>query len=197
MTSKESDQMLSRIDFAEGWLTRARRQWTAGDRTRSLLTLVLADAELRHALETADGRVHVKARRPGWAQWALVAALAVCALLFVGRWFAAPDAVATTPPVQSVHLPLLPSNPQRDDTGSSASTGHPLNAVGGALPSTLPSTASHAVAKPGPVHPPVNSAASHPAGSPAVSLPSRPSLLDLMLTAERALRQDPAGSSLP
>lgn len=46
-------QILNRIGFAERWLQRAREQCLDGDVARGVLTLVLADAEVRRVLQLA------------------------------------------------------------------------------------------------------------------------------------------------
>jgi hypothetical protein len=46
-------QILTRISFAERWLRRAREECQDGDIGRGLLTLVLADAEVRRLLQLA------------------------------------------------------------------------------------------------------------------------------------------------
>lgn len=46
-------QILTRIGFAERWLRRAREECLDGDVARGLLTLVLADAEVRRVLQLA------------------------------------------------------------------------------------------------------------------------------------------------
>ena len=46
-------QILTRIGFAERWLQRAREECLEGDVARGLLTLVLADAEVRRVLQLA------------------------------------------------------------------------------------------------------------------------------------------------
>jgi hypothetical protein len=46
-------QILTRISFAEGWLQRAREECLDGDVGRGLVTLVMADAEVRRLLQLA------------------------------------------------------------------------------------------------------------------------------------------------
>lgn len=54
MTAEQpKEQVLSRIAFTERWLARARSQVVSGNLPRGILTLVLAGAEVRHALEVA------------------------------------------------------------------------------------------------------------------------------------------------
>jgi hypothetical protein len=186
MTSSD-EQMLSRIGFAERWLARARGQWTAGRHARSLLTLVLADAELRHAMDTAGARRRTTARRPTAAVGFLLAAVVASAVLLIGRWSTPPRVVATTPP--------LPVSPSVLSTAPLTTSAIPVHTV---VPGTAAQTALSQMAAPPQAQGQVlSTSASGPAASLRLPSRSRPSLLDLVLTAERVLRQDPAGSSLP
>src|SRR2546422_200400 len=77
------DQVVARIGFARRWLDRAKRQCTDGNLPRSVLTLVLTDAELHHALEAAGVPAMAQSR------WMLPAALlllgaALCWLRLLG-----------------------------------------------------------------------------------------------------------------
>ncbi|HEX4841001.1 MAG TPA: hypothetical protein VFV60_02435 [bacterium] len=187
MTSSD-EQMLSRIGFAERWLARARGQWTAGHHARSLLTLVLADAELRHAMDTAGARRRKTARHPTAATGFLLAAVVASALLLIGRWSITPRVVATMPPPPVVRPSVLTGAPLATNAG-------PVHTV---VPGTAARTGSSQMVVPPQAQSQVLSAsASGPAASLRLPSRSRPSLLDLVLTAERVLRQDPAGSSLP
>ena len=189
------EQMLSRIGFAERWLTRARGQWSAGNHARSLLTLVLADAELRHAMDSAGARRRTAARHPTVATGFLLAAVVASALLLIGRWSTTPHAVATTPPPPVVKPSVLPGG-RMDAVIPSTRSATSVVPVYTVAPGAAARTASSQVA----AAPPSQSQArstSELAASLHFSSRSRPSLLDLVLTAERVLRQDPAGSSLP
>ncbi len=194
MTSSD-DQMLSRIGFAERWLTRARGQWTTGHHARSLLTLVLADAELRHAMDTAGARRRTKARHLTATTSLLLAAVVASALLLIGRWSITPHAVAITPPPLVVTPSVLSGPPMAGVMRPAplATSAMPVHAV---VPGTAAQTTSSQTAAPLPAQ--AHSASpSGPAASLSLPSRSRPSLLDLVLTAERVLRQDPAGSPLP
>jgi hypothetical protein len=70
------EQLAARIGFAEQWLRRARGQVAEGDVARGALTLVLAEAEVRHAMEIAG--LPVRRRRP-LAPIALAAVVAAAA----------------------------------------------------------------------------------------------------------------------
>ena len=65
-------QILTRINFAERWLQRAREECLDGDVGRGLLTLVLADAEVRRLLQLAVP----PAPRPRWRRLSVVAGIA-------------------------------------------------------------------------------------------------------------------------
>lgn len=57
------EQVATRIGFAERWLHRARAQCEDGNVTAGLLTMALADAELRYALEASGRRMRATGRR--------------------------------------------------------------------------------------------------------------------------------------
>jgi hypothetical protein len=196
MSSRASNQMLTRIGFTERWLARARRQWTDGNQARGLLTLVLADAELRHAMETAGVQGRPLAQRSAFATRLLLSAVIASALFLIGRWSVTPEAIATAPPLHVVGLSLN-SGAQLNPVVISAPTA-PVAVVRAAVPPAAPGAASSKVAGSLPTP---SRASSSPSTRPVARLDfsaqSRPSLLDLVLTAERVLRQDPAGSSLP
>lgn len=65
-------QILTRISFAERWLQRAREECLDGDVGRGLLTLVLADAEVRRLLQLAVP----PAPRARWLRLPVVAGIA-------------------------------------------------------------------------------------------------------------------------
>jgi hypothetical protein len=198
MSSRAGNQMLTRIGFAERWLARARRQWIDGNQARGLLTLVLAHAELRHAMETAGVQGRPLARRPAFGTRLLLGAVIASALFLIGRWSVTPEAIATTPPPPVIRLSSSSGAPL-DSVVLSARTARPVAVVRAAVPPpTAPGEASSKVAGSLPTHSRVpSSPSSRPVASLGFSSQSRPSLLDLVLTAERVLRQDPAGSSLP
>lgn len=98
-------QVLTRIGLTERWLDRARRQCQDGDVSRGLLTLVLADAEMRHALQEAGAPgLRTSRRRPAAALAAVASAVAVISaagLVFGGRLWVdpAPAVITGAPPV--------------------------------------------------------------------------------------------------
>lgn len=78
-------QVVTRIGFAEQWLNRAKRQCAEGNLARGWLTLVLADAEMRHALRAADPAM--RPPRPRAVPALLAGAVVVAAVVVVAaRW---------------------------------------------------------------------------------------------------------------
>ncbi len=77
------DQVAARIAFAERWLVRARAQCQDGNVAGGLLTLSLADAEVRYALEAGGWPSRVLRRRAAYGRvsWIAVAAAAAAALV--------------------------------------------------------------------------------------------------------------------
>ncbi len=103
MAVTADEQVLARIGFAERWLDRARRQWAQGNVARGGLTLVLAAAEVHHALAAAGvPGTRSAARRPRTVVVLLVGVLAA-AVLIVARW-PAPSSVVSTPGPAVVRL---------------------------------------------------------------------------------------------
>src|SRR3989449_4515150 len=92
------EQVVARIGFAQRWLDRAKRQCTDGNLPRSVLTLVLADAEVHHALEAAGGPARAQTRRITPAAFMLVGAVLVSALLLVSRGPAVSGVVSSPAP---------------------------------------------------------------------------------------------------
>ncbi|MBI3998388.1 MAG: hypothetical protein HY355_05090 [Armatimonadetes bacterium] len=72
-----SIDLTERIAFAEGWLARARRQVQDGHHARSLLTLMLAEAEMHRARELATVVPPSSLSRHPWVQMALTVSAAV------------------------------------------------------------------------------------------------------------------------
>ncbi len=169
-----------------------------GNQARGLLTLVLADAELRHAMETAGVQGRPMSRRPAFASRLLLGAVIASALFLIGRWSVTPEVIATTPLPPAIRLSSS-SGESLDSVVLSAPTATPVALVRAAAPpTTAPGAATPKVARTQPTHSRVSSPpSSRPVASLDFSSQARPSLLDLVLTAERVLRQDPAGSSLP
>jgi hypothetical protein len=204
MAGTGDQQLLARIGFAERWLNRARRQCTEGNLARGVLTLVLADAEVHHALAAAGLPPKANARRVNAAVICLAGVALVSAVLLTSRW-SAPSGTAmavSAPPL--VRLPsssgalleamdVLTSTPQVAHS-SAAAVG--ASARGSLLTPGPALTTTPRLALTGLLRPP---------GGPGSSLPVRigPShlstteLIELVLTAERALRQKPTGFLSP
>src|SRR3989442_14004356 len=92
------EQVVARIGFAQRWLDRAKRQCTDGNLPRSVLTLVLADAEVHHALEAAGGPARAQTRRVTPAALMLLGAVLVSAFLLASRWPAVSRGVPSPAP---------------------------------------------------------------------------------------------------
>lgn len=199
MAVKEERQVLARIGFAQRWLDRARRQYADGNLARSALTLVLAGAEVRHALEAAGapGRAHARRRSP--MAFIVVTAALLSAFLLVSHWPGTPGSISS--PVPSL-LQL------------SSSSGALLEGMGGLTAASRSSPARSGGSRV--ITPHRAQAAQHITPMAAIDLAGRQplsagampvgigslhtsmsELIDLVLTAERALRQAPAGLSSP
>lgn len=77
-------QVIKRIGFAERWLDRAKRQYQDGDVPRGLLTLVLASAEMTHAIRLAHPAIST--RRQWTVPVAVAAAATAIVLLALAGW---------------------------------------------------------------------------------------------------------------
>jgi hypothetical protein len=180
MSVETSDtQVLTRIGFAEGWLHRAKAQCADGDVPGGLLTLSLADAEVRFALEAggwpqARGIVRSQPSRR-WIPWLLLAAAAAVASAWTFRPAAVPaDAgIVDGPPVVRF----------------SSTIGAVLSAV--SVPSAPP--ASVQVSRPD-VHPRVQRAVTRPAPRPAAAPRPRVEAAPAVRAATTAVRTTTAGT---
>jgi len=194
-------QVLTRIGFAQRWLDRAKRQCTEGNLTRTALTLVLAGAEVHHAIEATGAPAGVGTRRLTPFAFVLVSAVVASALLLASRWPVISGA-ASSPPPRLVRL--------------SSSSGALLEAVGTAGSASRPASPSAAAGGPrsgrvvdaqvaSPSATLLGTGHELPLGRTSGTAPivvgsshiSMSELIDLVLTAERALRQEPAGTSSP
>ncbi len=96
-------QVVTRIGFAERWLRRARTQCADGDVAAGLLTLSLADAEVRRAMEVGGWsnalglRPASRTARRAGLPWLVLAAAAAIAVAWAFRPAAGPAGVATAP----------------------------------------------------------------------------------------------------
>ncbi len=200
MAVKGDEQVLARIGFAQRWLDRAKRQCTEGNLTRSGLTLVLADAEVHHALEAAGGPARTQTRMTPAALMLLSAAL-VSVLLLASRWPGESGVVSSSAPpliklssssgtlLEAMGALTAASRPiPISTTAISAGSGRASAARYPSPPGTMPQQTPRAQ--------PLASGGTPPSslGSSHISMSE---LIDLVLTAERALRREPAGSSSP
>jgi len=195
------EQVVARIGFAQRWLDRAKRQCTDGNLPRSVLTLVLADAEVHHALEAAGGPARAHTRRMTPAAFILLGAVLVSGLLLASRGPAVSGVVSSPAPtlvrLSSSSGTLLEAWGESIATSRSA----PVSTAAGTDTSRRASTTRYparaATLSDGAGLRPLSSAGGmSPVGIGSAHI-SMTELIDLVLTAERALRQEPAGSSSP
>lgn len=206
---KSGKQVIARIDFAERWLNRAKRQCEDGDVSRGLLTLVLASAEMSHALRMAEPTGALRRRR-------VVPAIALgtaAALSFAAfaSWQGAPPAPASSatapaiitfssrvgallepvqvPPVQMQILPVeQPVTPLATRRPARATPPIRVDAPADAARSVPDVPAPAAVTLPVPVPRPAAALSSLHAGTVAEAGLTDSELIDLVLAAERILR---------
>ncbi len=109
MSAKVNEsQVVTRIGFAERWLHRARRHYGDGDATRGLLSVVLADAEMRYALESRGMNLKASPRRLWIPALLLAGTLAVLAAVTTD-WLLPPPAAsgaAAAPPIFRLTSPV-------------------------------------------------------------------------------------------
>src|SRR5438552_1156624 len=131
MAGTGDTQVLTRIGFAQRWLDRAKRQCTEGNRTRTALTLVLAGAEVHHALEATGAPAGAGTRRSTPFAFVLVSAVVASALLLASRWPVTSGA-ASSPPPRLVRLSSS-SGVLLEAVGTAGSASRPLSpsAAGG------------------------------------------------------------------
>ena len=209
-------QILTRIGFAERWLQRAREDCLNGDVARGLLTLVLADAEVRRVLQLAVAPAR-RSRPPLIPVVAVVAgfviAAAVAVPLGVLALGAAPtESIGLVPglvlrqgtgalleplettgpgePTRTVEVQTMPVPVQRGPVRRSAGSSSPAPSQQAAMP-VVP--VRQAVPSSAPVaSPPPTAPAPVPAVAPAPAPPAALSgvdLLDLVIVADRTLRR--------
>jgi len=197
------EHMVRHIGFAERWLARAKREVAEGNLARSLLTLLLAEAEVHHAREAnaPSPRSAVPPRLP--AVPAILGAAGLAALLvalsifpprgeIVEGIYPAPPVIRFNQQVGTtlalVSAVIAPSQHlQAADPASPARQARPMEAspAGGERTSrVMPRLAARRVqstqARPAPSVP----------ETVTPSLVSDGDLLDLILTAERSLRRE-------
>ena len=91
---QDQTDLSERIAYAEDWLARARRQLEHGDKTRTALTLLLAEAEVHYAREIGLGSLPARRGYP-WVHGA-IGVLAVAGLI-AGVWLSTPLPAAFVP----------------------------------------------------------------------------------------------------
>jgi hypothetical protein len=206
MAVPADEQVLVRIGFAQRWLERAQRYYSEGNPARSVLTLALAGAEVRRALEVAG----LAPRRSAWPTGALAVLVAavLAALVWAGRADVPGAAQASGGPtvlrlpetsgvvLASLSFPAPAENPvpaavrSRPPQPAAPAPVHPVAVPG--LPTPAPAPAPQVV--------PVPPAAPEAVVSPVSVLPSArggedvlsvDELVELVLTADRTLRREP------
>src|SRR5207249_4001221 len=102
LADPESDHALLDVEddamVAQVWRDRAKRQCTEGNLTRTALTLVLAGAEVHHAIEATGAPAGVGTRRSTPFAFVLVSAVVASALLLASRWPVTSGAASSPPP---------------------------------------------------------------------------------------------------
>src|SRR5947199_10793451 len=98
MAGTGDTQVLTRIGFAQRWLDRAKRQCTDGNLTRTALTLVLAGAEVHHAIEATGAPAGEGTRSPTPFAFLLVRAGVDSAVLLAYRRPVPSMAASSSPP---------------------------------------------------------------------------------------------------
>jgi hypothetical protein len=203
-----SEQVAARIGFAERWLDRARTQCTDGNVAGGLLTLALADAEVRYALETGGWPAGRARRRSGGLRWLVAAAAVAAVVVWVIQPRSTPVSAGPTagPPVVrlpgvgsilAMTVPMMPSaavpavrsaavrvTSVRPAPRIARGTAGPVPARAAIVPVTT-STAVKSTAAPATATSP---ASVHPSTStPAVPI-SDVDLIEMVLAADRTLR---------
>ncbi len=206
---RSGQQVITSIGFAQRWLDRAKRQCQDGDVSRGLLTLVLASAEMSHALRMAEPAGALRRR---WIVPAIAlgtaAALSFAAFASWQGGPPAPASSATAPaiitfssrvgtllepmqlsPAQMKILPVgQPVTPLATRRPARATPPMRVDAPADAARSVPDVPAPVAVTPPVPVPRPAAALSSLPAGTVAESGLTDSELIDLVLAAERILR---------
>ena len=105
---RTDEQVLSRIGFTEQWLDRAKHQCAEGNLARSWLTLVLADAEMHHALQAAAPTTRSHSPRTVAAAMIAIAAVAGAVIIATTQWPGGPTVltVEPAPPIVRLSAPV-------------------------------------------------------------------------------------------
>jgi hypothetical protein len=215
------EQVTARIGFAERWLLRARQQCAEGDLAHGVLTIALAGAEMRRALEVAGAPMRRAGRRAAIGRGLVAAVVLVMAgAVLALRWYAPLSPVASTPaPAVVQRAPTTgdllssaaasrppavrtdqvtdPGAPARRAVGTSTGMGAQFGPSSKervtAVLVVRPQEATQSRrGRPAAVEP-------QPGGSTALTTPllSLGDFVDLVLAAERALRSEPTGLYSP
>ena len=187
------EALTRQIGFAERWLTRAKQEVSSGNRARGILALLLAEAEVHHARETAAPARAIALPRPAPIATLLAVGLLAGLLLAVPALLAPPDLPTGTETTAAVirfkhqvgsTLALIPVAAARGEETAVA-----------AQPAAKPAAVTRP-SRPAPirrtmVRSTVRRTASAPratAIAPPPQLLSESELIDLVLAAERSLR---------
>ncbi|MDR7401493.1 MAG: hypothetical protein QN155_04635 [Armatimonadota bacterium] len=202
MAVTADEQILARIGFAQRWLERARRYYSEGNPARSVLTLALADAEVRRALEVAGLAPRRAARGPALAL-AVLAVAALAAVVWIGQAeISGSSQVHAGPPVLrlpetsgSVLASLVLAAPAEIPAPAQAPLSSPARPRRSAPPAAA-APAAPAPARPSPPSPPPPTPQTPPEPPAVREAPARPALsldelVELILTADRTLRREP------
>ncbi len=184
------EHLARHIGFAERWLARAKQEVTDGQLARSVLTLLLAEAEVHHARERTLPAREVALPRPSIAM-TILGATALMVLLLAGRslfsprgemitgFTSAPAVVKFKQPGSTLALVPAVLTPEQTVAAPAPRVPAPLPRVDRVWRNaTRP---SRPAAKPRPI-------------SPAVTAPAAPvlvsdgDLIDLVIAAEQSLR---------
>ena len=184
------EHLVRHIGFAERWLARAKQEVTAGQLARSVLTLLLAEAEVHHARERTLPARAAALPRPSPAM-TILGAMALVVLLLAGRSLLLPKGEMVTgftsaPAVVKFRQPgstlaLVPAVLLPERTVAAPAPRAP--AARPRVDRVWRNTArpSRPAARPQPASPAVTAPA-------ALVLVSDGDLIDLVIAAERALR---------
>lgn len=105
---EQDQQIVTRIGFTEQWLDRAKQQCAEGNVARSWLTLVLADAEMHHALQAAAPTTRSHSPRTVAAAMIAIAAVAGAVIIAATQWPGRQAAISgePAPPIVRLSAPV-------------------------------------------------------------------------------------------
>lgn len=177
----EQDQrIVTRIGFTEQWLDRAKQQCVEGNLARGWLTLVLADAEMHHALQAAAPTMRPHSRRTVAAAVVAIAVVAGAVISAATQWPGGPAVLTVEPgpPIVRLSAPVgqllevaAPTNPAQAAAPAQAASSSRRTATRSA-PHTAASRTGRSAAT---VTVPVASTPS-PAPAPAIAVQAPTSL---------------------